>query len=80
MVSVEEGGVVFFLNPDEEFDNAFGVGSTINVVPDKNEVIFRCGRDDFDHFPKWIKAAVNVADGKCSHGSGGMISRSGTLS
>ena len=49
MVAVKKGGVVFFLNTDEELDDAFGIWAAIDVVADENEVVFRGGRNDLDH-------------------------------
>ena len=67
MVAVEEGRVVLFLNSNEEFDDPFGVGATINVVADEDEVVFRLRGNDSDHLLQGVEAAVDVADDKCSH-------------
>ena len=76
MISLEEGCPVLLLDREKVVDDAFGVRSTVNVVADKDEVVFRGGCEDFDHLLEGIEAAVNVADGKSSHKSGVMLSLS----
>lgn len=75
VVSVQESGVVFFFDVDEELDDAFGVGAAVDVVADENQMVFRGGRNDLNHLFERAKAAVNVAYSKCSHKSVGRVSR-----
>lgn len=80
VVSVQEGGSVFFLDADEELDDSFGIWAAIDVVSDENEMVFRGGGDDLDHLSERVEASVNVADGKCSHKSAVRVSVSGPRS
>ena len=68
MVSVEESGVEFLFEADQEFDHAFGIGTPVDVVSHENEVVFGLGIDEVDHLSEGIEAAVDIADDKSSHG------------
>lgn len=67
MISVEAGDVEFFLQSDDELDDAFGIGTTVDVVADEDEMVFRLRVNDFNHLLKRDEAAVEVTDGECSH-------------
>jgi hypothetical protein len=69
VVAVEEGDPVFLAELDEEVDDAFGVGTSIDVISDEDEVVVGLRGDEVDHVLQRIEAAVDVADGESSHGS-----------
>lgn len=68
VITMEKGGVELFLEADEELNHSFGIRSPVHVVADENEMILGLRIDEIDHVFQRIKAAVNVADGKSSHG------------
>ena len=73
VISMEEGSIVFIFNTDEKIDDPFRIGASINIVADENQVVFRGRFDDLDHLLEGVKAAMNIADCKCSHNSVGRV-------
>lgn len=70
VVAVEEGGLELLLEADEKVDDALGIGPTIDVVADEDQVVFGLRGNDVDHLLQGIEAAVDIANDKSSHGSG----------
>lgn len=67
VIAVKKGGVELFPEANEKLDHAFGIGTPVKVIANKDEVILGLRIDELDHPGEGIKAAVDVADGKGSH-------------
>jgi hypothetical protein len=61
--------VTFFTKLDHLLDNVPAVGSTIDIVAKKDQLVIRLRIDGFDQCSQRFGASVNVTNRITSHGS-----------